>query len=345
MKPAILDDCPEPLRDFLFYMETIKGRSVRTVEAYYIDLRTFLRFLLQRRGLVSSDLPFEEIPIRGVTASLLSEVTLSEAYEFLNFTLSERANSAKTRARKVSALRSFYKYLTVKAHLFDDNPIQDLEIPALKKSLPKHLSMEESLELLVHVDGEFKERDYCIITLFLNCGLRLSELVGINLSDLRLEDQSSTLKVTGKGNKERLLYLNDACVSALQVYLKQRVSPQNVKEKNALFLSSRGTRLTARRVEQIVEGSLKLAGLSGQGYSVHKLRHTAATLLYQYGNVDIRVLQQMLGHVNLGTTEIYTHTSSKQLEEAAEHSPLAHVKPRFSPKKPESQKNRESPEE
>lgn len=345
MKTAILDDCPEPLRDFLFYMETIKGRSVRTVEAYYIDLRTFLRFLLQRRGLVSSDLPFEEIPIRGVTASLLSEVTLSEAYEFLNFTLSERANSAKTRARKVSALRSFYKYLTVKAHLFDDNPIQDLEIPALKKSLPKHLSMEESLELLVHVDGEFKERDYCIITLFLNCGLRLSELVGINLSDLRLEDQSSTLKVTGKGNKERLLYLNDACVSALQVYLKQRVSPQNVKEKNALFLSSRGTRLTARRVEQIVEGSLKLAGLSGQGYSVHKLRHTAATLLYQYGNVDIRVLQQMLGHVNLGTTEIYTHTSSKQLEEAAEHSPLAHVKPRFSQKEPESQKNRESPEE
>jgi site-specific recombinase XerD len=345
MKPAILDDCPEPLRDFLFYMETIKGRSVRTVEAYYIDLRTFLRFLLQRRGLVPSDLPFEEIPIRGVTASLLSEVTLSEAYEFLNYTLSERANSAKTRARKVSALRSFYKYLTVKAHLFDDNPIQDLEIPALKKSLPKHLSMEESLELLVHVDGEFKERDYCIITLFLNCGLRLSELVGINLSDLRLEDQSSTLKVTGKGNKERLLYLNDACVSALQVYLKQRVSPQNVKEKNALFLSSRGTRLTARRVEQIVEGSLKLAGLSGQGYSVHKLRHTAATLLYQYGNVDIRVLQQMLGHVNLGTTEIYTHTSSKQLEEAAEHSPLAHVKPRFSQKEPESQKNRESPEE
>lgn len=331
MKPAILTDCPAPLRDFLFYMETIKGRSVRTVEAYYIDLRTFLRFLLWERKIAPANIAFEEISIQGVDIPLLASVSLSEVYEFLNYALSERSNNAKTRARKVSALRSFYKYLTVKAHLIEENPIQELEIPAQKKSLPKHLTMEESLELLVHVDGDAKERDFCIITLFLNCGLRLSELVGINLEDLKLDEK--TLKVTGKGNKERILYLNDACLDALRLYMKERVSPQNVKEKNALFLSRRGTRLTTRRVEQIVSDSLRMAGLDGQGYSVHKLRHTAATLMYQHGNVDIRVLQQMLGHVNLGTTEIYTHTSSKQLEEAAERSPLAHVKPRFDAEK------------
>lgn len=333
MNPSILNDCPEPLKNFLFYMETIQGRSVRTVEAYYIDLRTFFRFLLMRRGLVDAQKPFEEISIQNVTIELLSDVTLSEAYEFLNYTLSERKNNPKTRARKVSALRSFYKYLTVKAHVLEENPIQDLEIPAQKKTLPKYLSLEESKALLNHVDGEFSERDYCIITLFLNCGLRLSELVNINLQDFKLpEGQPGTLKVTGKGNKERLLYLNNACINALQIYLKQRVSPQNAKDKNALFLSRRGTRMTARRVEQIVGHFLKSAGLSGQGYSVHKLRHTAATLLYQYGHVDIRVLQQMLGHVNLGTTEIYTHTSNKQLEDAAKQSPLSDVEPHFSGK-------------
>ena len=325
MNTAVLKNCPKLLRDFLFYMETIRGRSVKTVEAYYTDLHTFFCFMKTYKGFCDSNLSTKDMDISDIDLEFIKSITLSDVYEYLNYTMSERENNAKTRARKVSSLRSFYKYLTTKANVLEENPIQELEIPALKKSLPKYLSLEQSLELLSHVDSSSPKRDYCMITLFLNCGIRLSELVGLNLSSVYFA--AKTMTVLGKGNKERLLYLNNACIRSLEEYLKERSQIKSIKDKNALFLSSRGTRITARRVQQIIQRSLEQAGLAGQGFSTHKLRHTAATLLYQQGGVDIRVLQQMLGHVNLGTTEIYTHTSSQQLKEAAESSPLKDVRP------------------
>ena len=325
MNTAVLKNCPTLLRDFLFYMETIRGRSVKTVEAYYTDLHTFFCFMKTYKGFCDSNLSTKDMDISDIDLEFIKSITLSDVYEYLNYTMSERENNAKTRARKVSSLRSFYKYLTTKATVLEENPIQELEIPALKKSLPKYLSLEQSLELLSHVDSSSPKRDYCMITLFLNCGIRLSELVGLNLSSVHFA--AKTMTVLGKGNKERLLYLNNACIRSLEEYLKERSQIKSIKDKNALFLSSRGTRITARRVQQIIQRSLEQAGLAGQGFSTHKLRHTAATLLYQQGGVDIRVLQQMLGHVNLGTTEIYTHTSSQQLKEAAESSPLKDVRP------------------
>ncbi len=330
----ILRDCPQVLRDFLFYMETIKGRSPATVNSYYIDLRNFFRFIKELRGMIPKEIDFKDIVIEDITIDLIRTITLSDVYEYLNYTLSERSNSAKTRARKVSCLRSFFNYLTSKAHLLEENPVKDLETPKLKKSLPKYLSLEQSLELLNHVEGEYQERDYCILTLFLNCGMRLSELVGINLSDI----QDNTLRLTGKGNKERIVYLNEACLTAIESYLSVRTqNVSHIKDKNALFLSRLGKRIDKRRVQQIVSKHLQDAGLGNMGYSTHKLRHTAATLMYQHGNVDIRVLKEILGHVNLGTTEIYTHVTSSQLEKASDASPLSGIKKKTKSGKKSSQ--------
>ena len=318
------NDCPAVLRDFLFYMQTIKGRSERTINGYYIDLRTFLRYINRLKGFVPDSVPFEEISISNITIDIIRQITLSDVYEFLHYVSSERNNSPVTRSRKVSSIKSFFGYLTTKVKLLDHNPVAELEVPSVKKSLPKFLTLEQCLELLKSIDGDFKERDFCIVTLFLNCGMRLSELVGINLSDIR----ENTVRLLGKGNKERIVYLNDACQNALQQYLIYRnshtVSPAY---KNALFLTRRGTRIGARRVEQIIDENLKKAGLDQFGFSTHKLRHTAATVMYQYGGVDIRVLQEILGHANLGTTEIYTHLSSQQLEQAASSTPLSKIKP------------------
>ena len=322
-------DAPQYLQDFLFYMLTIKGRSKRTVDAYYIDLRTFLRYIkctvILQANPDDAD-SFVQVSIQDIGIHTLDQLTLSDIYGFLNYAASDRENNAKTRSRKVSALRSFFNYLTVKAGLLKNNPVENLEVPSVKKSLPRYLTLEESLELLTHIDpaSNSYERDYCIVTLFLNCGMRLSELVGINLYDIR-ED---TIKLLGKGNKERIIYLNEACKRALEAYLAVRKPPQSAKYKDALFLSSRGTRISPRRVEQIIEHCLQKAGLGGQGYSPHKLRHTAATLMYQHGDVDIRVLKEILGHVSLSTTEIYTHVSDRQMENAANSSPLSKASPK-----------------
>jgi len=317
-------DCPKELRDFLFYMLTIRGRSARTVDAYYIDLRTFFRYILSTNDSQFYDIPFEEIDISLVTLDIVGSITLSNVYEFLNYAADDRRNNSSTRARKVSSIRSFYKYLTTTVSLLEDNPVKHLEMPGVGKALPKYLTLEESLELLANISTKYPERDYCIITLLINCGMRLSELVTISLDDIR----DNTVRLIGKGNKERIVYLNDACLFAIEQYLPVRVSGSIKKsiDIEALFLSRAGKRLTPRRVEQIVEECLRSAGLSGKGYSPHKLRHTAATLMYQHGNVDIRVLKELLGHKNLSTTEIYTHVSSTQLEQAADSSPLSRVK-------------------
>lgn len=324
MKHSVLMSAPPLIRDFLTYNDTIKGKSSTSIEEYYRDLVTFFRYLKLSRGLVSEETDFQDIEINDVNIDFIKSVTLSDLFSFLVYCKNERGNNAKTRARKTSTLRIFFKYLTVQVHILEVNPAQQLETPKLKSSLPAHLSLEESINLLNSIDGPFKQRDYCIITLFLNCGLRLSELCGLNLFDIR---DNGSMRVLGKGNKERIVYLNDACFSAINAYLPYRpVDGVLAKDKNALFLSKRKQRISNKTVQHIVYMSLDRAGLSGRGLSTHKLRHTAATLMYQHGNVDIRVLKEILGHENLGTTQIYTHVSNEQVKHAIDANPLSKAK-------------------
>lgn len=324
MKHEILLSAPPIIRDFLTYNETIKGKSSLSVEEYYLDLLTFFRYLLLVRGKVDPKTEFNDISIQSVDAELISTVTISDLYAFIVFCKNERGNNAATRARKTSTLRIFFKYLTSQIHLLETNPAEMLESPKVKQALPKHLTLEESLDLLNVVEGPYKERDYCILTLFLNCGMRLSELCGLNVTDIRSD---GTLRLLGKGNKERMVYLNDACRRALDDYLAVRPAEGILyTDRNALFISRNNRRISNKTVQYVVKKNLERAGLGGQGLSTHKLRHTAATLMYQHGNADIRVLKDILGHSNLGTTQIYTHISNTQIKNAIENNPLANAK-------------------
>ena len=318
---------PSYVVEFLNYNSVIKNRSDLTVCEYATDLLTFFRFLKVIRGTVPKDTPFEEITVNDLSIETISAVTLNDAYMFLVYCKDNRGNNERTRARKATTLRMFYKYLTVQKRLIDENPLQELDSPKLKKSLPKYLTLEESLDLLSAVDGKFKERDYCIITLFLNCGLRLSELVSLNLSDIR---SNNTLVVTGKGNKERTIYLNDACIDAINAYLPFR-PVDGVKDKDALFISRQKNRISNKTIQYIIKSTLEKAGLQDRDLSTHKLRHTAATLMYQYGGVDVLAIKEILGHESLSTTQIYTHIMDEQLQKAAAANPLSSVK---APKRP-----------
>ncbi len=324
MKNSLFDEAPLIIREFLGYVGTIKGKSPKTVSEYYLDLRTFFRYIKQKRGLVPPDAKFETIKIDDVDLNLVKTIDLTQVFEYMNFLSVERGNSAKTRARKVSSLRSFFRYLTDKTGKLSNNPVQELETPKLKKTLPKYLNLEQCLELLSSVEGKNSVRDYCILVLFLNCGMRLSELVDLNMDDIHFS--SSTVKITGKGNKERIVYLNDACTDALKRYLAVRPK-EGLIDRNALFISGQRKRISPKTVQFLVKKYLAKIDLGGPGYSVHKLRHTAATLMYQQGHVDIRVLKDILGHENLGTTEIYTHVSNEQMANASNANPLSHVKP------------------
>ena len=324
MQMDILSECPDFIRDFLTYNEIIKGKSSKSVEQYYSDLRTFFRYILLVRGKAPQGVPFNKIDISGADIELLRSVAVSDLYGFMVYCKEELKNNTATRARKTSTLRLFFKYLSVQTHRIDSNPADLLESPKIKQSLPKHLSLEDSLELLNSVDGENERRDYCILTIFLNCGLRLSELCGLNLSDITSD---GTMTVTGKGNKERMVYLNDSCKTAIKRYLEVRPHEGlTADSKNALFISRNHKRISPRTVEHIVSEYIEKAGLGGKGLSTHKLRHTAATLMYQHGHVDIRVLKDILGHANLGTTQIYTHVSNEQIKSAIDSNPLSSVK-------------------
>ena len=324
MKLEILQSCPPVIRDFLTYNETIRGKSSRSVEGYFLDLQTFFRYILLVRGLVPKSAEFEKITIEKVDIELIKTITVSDLYAFLVFCKEERQNGAASRARKTSTLRIFFKYLSVQTHQLENNPAEMLETPKVKQSLPKHLTLEDSLELLNSVEGPYKERDYCILTLFLNCGLRLAELCALNLSSI---SGDGTLTVVGKGNKERMVYLNSACLDAISKYLPVRHNEGvPASDKNALFISRNKRRISPKTVQHIVKTYLEKSGLGDMGYSTHKLRHTTATLMYQHGNVDIRVLKDILGHANLGTTQIYTHVSDKQIKQAVDSNPLANVK-------------------
>lgn len=323
MKLEVLQSCPIVIRDFLTYSETIKGKSSRSVEGYYLDLQTFFRYILMVRGLTDGKTKFEEIDISPVNIELIKTITLSDLYSYLVYCKNERDNNAATRARKTSTLRIFFKFLCEQTHQLETNPTLMLDSPKVKQSLPKHLTLEDSLELLNSVDGANQKRDYCILTIFLNCGLRLAELCSLNVGDIKAD---GTMTVTGKGNKERLVYLNDACREAIKDYLSVRPN-ENLPypHNNALFISRNHRRISPKTVQYIVKTHLQKAGLGDQGFSTHKLRHTAATLMYQHGQVDIRVLKDILGHSNLGTTQIYTHVSNTQIKNAVDSNPLSKV--------------------
>lgn len=335
------DNAPQSIRDFIYYEQIVKARSELTVKNYFNDLRTFFRFYKIKNNRASEE-NFSEIDISDITDDDIKSVDLTLAQEFLVYMKTEKNNEQKARYRKAVSLRQFYKFLTNNKNMFEVSPLANLELPSPKAALPKFLTLEQSLELLVNIDTPDKKRDYCIITFFLNCGMRLSELVGINLNDIReTRDMDGnlvyTLKVLGKGSKERVVYLNDACVNAYKDYINPKITDAEERNAaglrdmsaptNALFLSKRRTRISNRRVQQIVEDCLKSSGLDNMGISVHKLRHTAATLMYQNG-VDVRVLKDVLGHENLNTTQIYTHVSNSQMKDAMKQNPLSSVKPK-----------------
>lgn len=323
------EDNPEFLNSFLDYSVTILNKSPNSIKEYNYDLMMFLRFIKLHFNM-TNETDLKEIKIDDMTIDTIKKITLEDIHAFIAYLTREYHSKSSTRARKISTIRIFFKYLSRKAKLIEVNPAQDLETPKLDKRLPKYLSLEDSKKLLdvtSNEDNRNSERDYAIITLFLNCGMRLSELVGINLQDIDFEDYK--LNVIGKGNKERTIYLNKACMKAIADYLevrpKEGIKHDNKYSEKALFLSERKTRISNRTVENVVTKQLQAAGLDTKKYSVHKLRHTAATLMYQYGQVDIRALQELLGHESIATTEIYTHVSNDQVRNAVESNPLADI--------------------
>lgn len=320
----------EQVQQFAIYKRTIQGCSEKTVNEYMLDLRTFFRYLIAKdKGIDIESEDFIKIDITPIDADYLSKIKTEQIYEFLFYTGDTRKNMWSAKARKLSAIKGLYKYMTLKRNYFEENPAINIESPKPKKALPKFLNLDESMLLLQAIlndeESNTKERDYCIVTLFLNCGMRLSELVGINLRDIDRDLRS--LRVLGKGNKERIIYLNDACRDVLRDYIAIRTSPkyENVQTK-ALFLSRLNKRISVKTVQWMVYKYLDLAGLEAKHYSVHKLRHTAATLMYQSGNVDVRVLKDILGHEQLNTTQIYTHVSNESMQSAMDQNPLAKIK-------------------
>ena len=316
-------DVPQILRDYLNFMIVIKGKSENTVKEYYYDLRMFLRFIYAYANDISLN-EIDDVKLDNFDENILKQITLSDLYEFMAYVNNRHSSNDNYRARKVASLRSFFNYLTTRRAFLENNPAANLDSPKIKKRVPRYLTLEESIEFLKCIDGEFKMRDTAIFSIFLNCGLRLSELVGINLRDINLEKR--TLRVIGKGNKERMVYLNNLCVESVSAYLEVRPEVKVQTDMDALFISSKGRRISNRMVELLAKKYFEKAGLDSSLYSPHKLRHTAATLMYKDGDVDIRTLQELLGHTSLSTTQIYTHIKNEDLHNAADSNPLANLK-------------------
>ena len=321
-------DCPQVLREFLIYHENIKGQSQLTISEYYLDLRMFLRFIKLMRSDMPVNTRLDDIDIKNIDLQFIREIETSDIFDFLSYLANDRtANpdaavpdygiAASSRARKLSAIKSFYKYLTVRTKQLEENPVADLEYPKLRKSLPKYLTLEQSSTLLQAVSGKNEKRDYAILMLFLNCGIRRSELVGLNLSDV-YEDR---IRVVGKGNKERFVYFGTSCRKAIDEYLVER-SQKELSDNRALFGSRDNNRISVTAVHRLVKKALMQAGLDSTQFSAHKLRHTAATMMLS-GGVDVKTVQEVLGHENLNTTQIYTHIENTELKIAAEANPLS----------------------
>ena len=321
-------DCPQILRDFLTYHETIKGQSPRTISEYYLDLRMFLRFIKLMRYNMPIHTRLDDIDIRDVTIDFIRDITTSDIFDFLSYLANDRTPNPDSpvpdygiapaaRARKLSALKSFYKYLTVRTKQLSENPVADLEYPKLRKGLPKYLTLSQSAALLKAVSGPNEKRDYAILMLFLNCGIRRSELVGLNITDV-YEDR---IRVIGKGNKERFVYFGTPCRKAIDAYLVER-NKKTLSDNRALFGSRDNNRISVTAVHRLVKKYLLMAGLDAENFSAHKLRHTAATMMLS-GGVDVKTVQEVLGHENLNTTQIYTHIENTELKIAAEANPLS----------------------
>ena len=322
------NDCPQVLRDFLAYHENIKAQSPKTISEYFLDLRMFLRFIKLMRNDMPINTDLDVIPIKDIDISFIRSITTSEIFDFLSYLANDREHnpesysskkgiSPTSRSRKLSAIKSFYKYLTIRTKQLSENPVADLEYPKLRKSLPKYLTMSESTALLKSVSGINQKRDYAILMLFLNCGIRRSELVGLNINDV-YEDR---IRVIGKGNKERFVYFGSSCRKAIDAYLPIR-QKQVLTDNRALFGSRDGNRISVSAVHRLVKKALLQAGLDPDQYSAHKLRHTAATMMLS-GGVDVKTVQEVLGHENLNTTQIYTHIENTELKLAAEANPLS----------------------
>lgn len=319
---AKYDDVPDILRNYLNYMLVIKGRSENTVKEYYYDLRTFFKYI----HAISNDLDIlnlDKIELDNFDDNLLKQVELNDLYEFMTYINNFKSSNDSYKARKVASLRSFYNYLSTKIGFMENNPAINLDTPKLKKRVPKFLTLEESIRLLKSIGGKFRERDIAIFVLFLNCGLRLSELVGINISNINFEKR--TLRIIGKGNKERIVFLNNICIEAINSYLVVRPTDVEYSDKDALFISSKNRRISNRMVEILAKKYFKAADIDATRYSPHKLRHTAATIMYKEGNVDIKTLQEILGHVSISTTQIYTHINSQDMKDAADNNPFNSV--------------------
>lgn len=321
-------DCPQVLREFLSYHETIKGQSQKTISEYYLDIRMFLRFVKLMRDEMPYTTPLDEIDIKRVDLEFIESITITDIFDFLSYLANDRESDSgrgigsAARARKLSAIKSFYKYLTVRTKQLVENPVKDVEFPKIRKSLPKYLTLEESKRLLAAVKGKNEKRDYAILMLFLNCGIRRSELVALNISDV-YEDR---VRVIGKGNKERIVYYGSACKAAIDAYMPLR-RKMVLTDDRALFASQKLNRISVTAVHRLVEKHMLAAGLDASQYSAHKLRHTAATLMVGNG-VDIKTVQEVLGHEHLNTTEIYTHIENTELKIAAEANPLSHLEAR-----------------
>ncbi|MCL2773390.1 MAG: tyrosine recombinase XerC [Oscillospiraceae bacterium] len=323
-----MDSLPEIARQYLMYLLTIKSSSKLTVREYVFDLRLFFRFMKKRKlNLQTGQDEFDKIDVTDIDLEFIKSITKADIFEFLFFMSDQRDNINNSRARKLSAVKGFFKYLTNQVNKLEFNPAETIESPTIKQQLPKYLSLDESVNLLNSIENDEenpnKIRDYCIITLFLNCGMRLSELVGINLQDIAPD--LSTVRILGKGRKERFVYINEPCKKALTEYFEIRRKYKNLKDENALFISKQNRRISNSMVQKMVDRSFIKAGLADKNYSTHKLRHTAATLMYQYGKVDTRVLQEILGHEHLNTTQIYTHVANSQLAEAVNKNPLSKI--------------------
>ena len=313
---------PDFLNDYLIHIKVVKMLADRTIQEYFLDTRLFLKYIYEMNHDTGKDLA--DVDISGMTADELRNISVSDIYNFIFYTADERNNHERARYRKVSSLRSFFKYLNKVKGIIKDDPTKNIEIASPKKAQTKFLSLNESLRLLETAGSRDSLRDYCMITLFLNCGMRLSELVGINIKDIDFTE--NRLVVIGKGSKPRMIYLNNACVDALRKYLKLRLENPKAKNEPALFISNQNKRISKRRVQQVVEDTLTSAGLAGKGITTHKLRHTAATLMYQYGGADVLTLKELLGHESVSTTEIYTHLDREDVRQAVENNPLAEVK-------------------
>lgn len=314
------DKNPEYLNNYLKYCQFILFYSETTVNEMYVDIKTFMRYLIVKNNEkeyknLTIEL-FKEIEITDFNINTLNNIRPYDIEQYIYFLRYMLDNSEKTRNRKLSSLKRFFRYLADN-NLIGNNPALHIKYAQSEKRLPKYLTLNESKTLLSKtITNETRNyiRDYAIECIFLNCCLRLSELVGINLTDIKLDEM--TLRVTGKGNKQRIIYLNEATKEAIEEYLKIRPKLDKTKpDYNALFLSERKKRISRRNVQLITEKCLKNAFDGNiKNLHTHSLRHTGATLMHSENNANIVIIQKILGHKQLSSTEIYTHVTNKKMQ-------------------------------